>query len=64
LNSKVYSSFVGIYINPVIYDYSKRLGWVMWCCDKGFAWVGWLIINIARVGAKVWVGLENDSKMT
>jgi hypothetical protein len=54
-NNKVYSSFGSIYINPVI---QVMLGWVVWGCEKDFTWVAWLLINIARVGVKVRVGLE------
>jgi len=25
------------------------LAWVVWGCEKGFAWVSWLLINIAKV---------------
>jgi len=34
------------------------LDWVVWDCKKGFTSVAWLLINIARVGVKVRVGLE------
>jgi len=34
------------------------LAWVVWGCEKGFAWVAGLFINIARIGVKVRVGLE------
>jgi len=30
----------------------------VWGCEKGFDCVAWLLINIARLGVKVSVGLE------
>lgn len=34
------------------------LAWVEWGCEKTFAWAAWLFINIALVGVKVRIGLE------
>jgi len=53
------SSFACICINPVIAVIQLRLAWVVWGCEiKGFPWVVWLLINTARVGVKIRVGLE------
>jgi len=34
------------------------LAWVVWGWEKGFTWVVWLLIDIARVGLKVMVDLD------
>jgi len=38
-----------------LYQYSYR---EVRGCERGFAWVAWLLINISRIGVKVRVGLE------
>ncbi len=55
---KVNSSFASIYISTVSIDIKLKLPWVVWGCEKGLCWVAWPLINIARIGAKVRVGLE------
>jgi len=34
------------------------LAWVLWDSENGFAWVAWILINVACVVVKVRVGLE------
>jgi len=50
--------FISIQLLTVIYI---TLACVVWGSKKGFAWVAWLLIYIARVGVKVRVGLEKLS---
>jgi len=30
------------------------LAWIVWACERDFAWVAWLLINIDKVGGKSW----------
>jgi len=61
LNTKVYSSFLSIDINPVIYSYLISVAWLVWGCEKGFAKFAWvLLINTTRVDVKVRVCLKKQ----
>jgi len=53
-NTEVYSSFASIYcISILLFTVIKlMLAWVVWGFEKGFAWVAWILIDIARIG--VW----------
>ncbi len=47
--------FISIHVITVV---SLRLSWVVRGCERGFAWVACLLINISWIGVKVRVGLE------
>ena len=50
-----------LYQSSHLQFFSLMLAWVVWGSEKGFALVVWLLINIARVGVKVRVGLEKKT---